>query len=155
MQGYRSISIFSELARECCRALSFFVVMYDRTLRFSRGPARDKRARRRRRRGRKPGRYANRENGRGRWISRISEGLMDIRIPSAGGLPHVLPPFVVAFRPRYVINALEKKLSTLPTYLHHACCRRILVFSTRSICQPEILENTVKLARCKDEAAAR
>jgi len=58
--------------------------------------------------------------------------LMDIRIPSAGGLPHVLLPFVVAFQPRHVINALEKKLSTLPTYLHHACCRRILVFLARN-----------------------
>lgn len=64
---------------------------------------------------RKPGRYANRENGRGRWISRISEGLMDIRILSAGGLLHVLPPFAVALRSRRVINALAKKLSTPPT----------------------------------------
>lgn len=80
MRNYRSVSIFSEHARECCRALST-VVIYDRTLRFSCSPTRDKRARRCCCE-RKPGRYANRENGRERWISRISEGLMDIRILS-------------------------------------------------------------------------
>lgn len=66
---------------------------------------------------------------------------MDIRMLSTEGLLHVLPPFAVAFRPRRVINTLEKKLSTLPTYLHHTCRRRILA-KKRVQCQPETLDRT-------------
>lgn len=136
MRGYRSISIFLEHAGEMLPA----PLPRRRDIRSNPTGFLAARWDKRARRERKPGRYANRENGRGRWISRISEGLMDIRILSTGGLLHVLPPFAVAFRPRRgVINALEKKLST---YLHRTCRRRILAAEGRVQCQPEILDHT-------------
>lgn len=79
---------------------------------------RDKRARRRR--GRKPGRYANRENGRRRWISRISKGLMDIRI--------VLEDYLTFF-------LLSRSRFDLATWLMHSkrsyrLCRLIFIMRT-------------------------
>lgn len=98
--GYRNISIFSERPHAS---------LYSRRLRDEGGQGRrtarpppsdirsertvfplrrDKRAARRR--GRKPGRKVCKsgESRRGRWISRISEGLMDIRNPRCRvGLP--------------------------------------------------------------------
>jgi len=87
-------------------------VMYDRTSWFSRGPARQTSSRCQYRRcGRKPGRYANRGNigPAGRWISRISEGLMDIRIPSAEGLRRSS-----AVRPRVRLSPLLHRGRVLP-----------------------------------------